>query len=217
MSEEKSMCETCVEKHDCEHSKSNPEFCSGYRQSPINTFKKILDSGERRSFDSGAVRDIQEGKGRMDLLPLDEIGMFFNYLYMNVCRDLGDGMYYADKNIHMLSLIFDRIALFIQERNKDYILEAIKYFETSVYETPYDAIIELSKHYEEGAKKYDERNWEKGIPLHCYIDSGLRHLTKYLRGDNDEPHDRAFLWNMFGLLWTFNNKPELDDLPKYPN
>lgn len=209
MSEEKSMCETCVEKHDCEHSKSNPLYCSGYNESP--TVKKILDSGERRSFDSGAVRDIQEGKGRMDLLPLDEIGMFFNYLYMDIAN------LRQDKNFYMLSLIFDRIELFIQERNKDYILEAIKYFESSVYKTPYDAILELSKHYEEGAKKYDERNWEKGIPLHCYIDSGLRHLTKYVRGDNDEPHDRAFLWNMFGLLWTFNNKPELDDLPKYSN
>ena len=33
--------------------------------------KKILDSGERRQFESGAVRDIAEGKGRCDLLPLD--------------------------------------------------------------------------------------------------------------------------------------------------
>jgi hypothetical protein len=29
----------------------------------------ILDSGNRRQFSTGAVRDIQEGKGRMDLLP----------------------------------------------------------------------------------------------------------------------------------------------------
>lgn len=29
----------------------------------------IKDSGARREFDTGAVRDIQEGKGRMDLLP----------------------------------------------------------------------------------------------------------------------------------------------------
>lgn len=29
----------------------------------------ILDSGNRRSFSTGAVRDIQTGKGRMDLLP----------------------------------------------------------------------------------------------------------------------------------------------------
>lgn len=31
--------------------------------------RAIKDSGERRQFDTGAVRDIQEGKGRMDLLP----------------------------------------------------------------------------------------------------------------------------------------------------
>lgn len=29
----------------------------------------IKDSGARREFETGAVRDIQEGKGRMDLLP----------------------------------------------------------------------------------------------------------------------------------------------------
>lgn len=31
---------------------------------------KILDSGQRRKFESGAVRDIQQGKGRCDLIPL---------------------------------------------------------------------------------------------------------------------------------------------------
>lgn len=31
--------------------------------------KGIKDSGNRREFSTGAVRDIQEGKGRMDLLP----------------------------------------------------------------------------------------------------------------------------------------------------
>lgn len=38
----------------------------------------ILDSGNRREFDSGAVRDIQEGKGRCDLLPLVEVGSFLS-------------------------------------------------------------------------------------------------------------------------------------------
>jgi hypothetical protein len=30
---------------------------------------EIKDSGDRRAFESGAVRDMSEGKGRMDLLP----------------------------------------------------------------------------------------------------------------------------------------------------
>lgn len=33
----------------------------------------IKDSGARREFPTGAVRDIQEGKGRCDLLPLDAV------------------------------------------------------------------------------------------------------------------------------------------------
>ena len=36
----------------------------------------IIDSGERRKFESGAVRDIAEGKGRCDLLPLDVVARF---------------------------------------------------------------------------------------------------------------------------------------------
>ena len=33
----------------------------------------IKDSGERTTFESGAVRDMHEGKGRYDLLPWDAI------------------------------------------------------------------------------------------------------------------------------------------------
>lgn len=34
---------------------------------------EIKDSGNRRAFESGAVRDMSEGKGRMDLLPWSAI------------------------------------------------------------------------------------------------------------------------------------------------
>ena len=34
----------------------------------------ILDSGARRDFGTGAVRDVAEGKGRCDLMPLDVVG-----------------------------------------------------------------------------------------------------------------------------------------------
>ena len=39
---------------------------------------QIKDSGERREFATGAVRDIQEGKGRCDLMPLDVIARVLN-------------------------------------------------------------------------------------------------------------------------------------------
>lgn len=78
---------------------------------------------------------------------------------------------------------------------------------------PVTAIIELSKHCENGAIKYGERNVDKGIPQHSFIDSGLRHLFKYLRGDKDENHLVAALWNIAWAVEQEVNKPELNDLP----
>ena len=154
---------------------------------------KIKDSGERREFDSGAVRDIAEGKGRCDLLPLDVISTWL-----------------MDARLRYISE-------YIRTGSRSPLLRAITDFSTEYFGSCYTAALDVAKHYEDGCRKYGERNWEKGIPLHCYIDSGVRHYLKFLRGDTDEPHDRAFVWNMLGALWTHENKPELIDLPFVQN
>ena len=149
----------------------------------------IKDSGSRREFVSGAVRDIADGKGRCDLLPLDIVGLMLHDEILNLINS------------------------YLRGGNILYIYHAIHKFSQLHYEGIYSALLETSKQYEDGAKKYSDRNWEKGIPLHCYVDSGVRHYLKFLRGDTDEPHDRAFIWNMLGLAWTSLHKPELNDLP----
>jgi hypothetical protein len=76
----------------------------------------------------------------------------------------------------------------------------------------------LAKHYENGAIKYGDRNWEKGQPLSRYLDSAFRHLICVLEGQTDEDHVSAVSWNMFAYLTTLDkiNKgqlpAELDDL-----
>ncbi|NSW84449.1 MAG: hypothetical protein HPY90_14535 [Syntrophothermus sp.] len=95
----------------------------------------IKDSGDRHEFQSGAVRDMQEGKGRCDLLPAA-------------------------------------------------------------------AILRISKHFEEGAKKYGDRNWEKGIPINSFIDSAIRHILKYMLGQADEDHLCAAAWNLMCAMET---------------
>ena len=155
---------------------------------------KILDSGKRREFNSGAVRDVCEGKGRCDLLPLNVVARIINDDWTT-----SDILYYIDT--------------YVRTGKTDYLRRAIRLF---AYDRHWDmatAVLEVAKQYEDGANKYAERNWEKGIPLHCYIDSGVRHYLKYLRGDKDEPHDRAFLWNMLGAIWTHEHLPNLIDLP----
>lgn len=102
---------------------------------------EILDSGDRREFPSGAVRDMAEGKGRFDLIP-------------------------------------------------------------------WNVIMRLAKHFEKGAKKYEENNW-KGIPAWSFVDSAFRHLSKYTEGWDDEDHLIAAIWNLVCLAWTEEKKPEL--------
>lgn len=89
---------------------------------------ELKDSGSRTEFATGAVRDCQQDKGRMDLLPLH-------------------------------------------------------------------ALMEISKIYEAGCRKYGDRNWEKGIPLSRFLDSGMRHLVKWTYGYTDEPHLHQMAWN----------------------
>lgn len=150
----------------------------------------IKDSGERRQFDTGAVRDIQEGKGRCDLMPLDTVGVLMN-----------DGLFYC-------------LAMFQKHGDPLSLEESLNIFREVRQWDKATMFLEVSKHFEDGAKKYGENNWQKGIPVRCYIDSAIRHYLKYLRGDKDEPHDRAFCWNILCAIWTCKHKPELNDYKK---
>lgn len=98
-------------------------------------YDEVKDSGERREFSTGSVRDVRGGKGRFDLIP--------SY-----------------------------------------------------------SLRRLAKHYENGAIKYGDRNWEKGQPLASYVDSMLRHGQDYLEGDRSEDHMAAVAWNAFAIMFT---------------
>lgn len=78
---------------------------------------------------------------------------------------------------------------------------------------PMTALLELSKHCEAGAQKYGERNIDKGIPQHSLLDSGLRHLVRYMCGDTDENHLVAALWNIAWAVEQDAVRPELNDIP----
>lgn len=149
---------------------------------------KLKDSGTRRTFETGAVRDMAEGKGRCDLLPLSTIADI-----------LDDGL---------LSCFSD----FVSSGDVSFLYEAARHIIQFYYPDEWTAILEQAHHLEDGAKKYGERNWEKGIPVHAYIDSAVRHYLKMCRGDTDEPHHRACLWNIISAIWTIKHRPECNDV-----
>lgn len=154
---------------------------------------RILDSGDRREFETGAVRDMAEGKGRCDLMPLEQVAAIIS----------GD----ADAEDELIADIFE----YQQTGNVNYIMMAICDFCTARNWSLPHAMLELSKHFEQGAIKYGERNWEKGLPESCYIDSAIRHYLKWMDGQDDEPHDRAVLWNLICLWWTHENITDKGD------
>ena len=103
------------------------------------------DSGKREAFETGSVRDTQEGKPRWDLVP---------------------------------------------------------------WET-FERVVGL---YTRGAEKYGDDNWRKGQPMKRTLASLFRHLFQWIKGDKDEDHGAAVVWNMLSLMWHEDNKPELDDI-----
>lgn len=146
----------------------------------------IQDSGQRREFATGAVRDIQEGKGRCDLLPLE------------VVVDI------------IAEPVLEGINRFTKTGNSQALENALVIFADRAFGGVPSMLLEVAIHFEEGAKKYGENNWQKGLPASCYVDSAVRHYLKYLRGDTDERHDRAFAWNLMCCIWTCCHKPELN-------
>lgn len=157
----------------------------------------LKDSGERREFGTGAVRavrDMAEGKGRCDLLPLEVVASFF---YND---SIGEG----DRVIDSLKDFNER-----GRNDTGYLYDALVFLcEKGFRGDKADMMLQLSMHFEDGTKKYSPDNWKAGIPVRSYLDSALRHYFKWLRGDDDEPHHRACAWNLMCMIWELDHHPD---------
>lgn len=67
---------------------------------------------------------------------------------------------------------------------------------------PPRALRRLAQHFERGAVKYGDRNWEKGQPLQRYLDSALRHVFNHQEGKRDEDHLISAAWNLLAYVET---------------
>ena len=163
---------------------------------------EIKDSGNRREFSTGAVRDMAEGKGRCDLLPLDVIADLFleskceKYERVNIVLNYLNAALkiWKDEALTWDSVRMDFVVGHLYNALKEFLKQS------DFGDIP-TMVLELSVHFEQGANKYTEDNWKRGIPVNCYIDSAIRHYLKWLRGDTDERHDRAFVWNIVCCIW----------------
>lgn len=102
--------------------------------------------------------------------------------------------------------ILKSVREFQKDGNTEHLYDALRAFCERYYDGVMETmLLEVGIHYEEGANKYGANNWKKGMDSYIYIDSALRHYLKHKRGDMDEPHDRAFVWNLLCCIWEENH------------
>ena len=83
---------------------------------------------------------------------------------------------------------------------------------------PQQELERVMRRYLDGAEKYGENNWIKGMPMSVYYDCMHRHLLAWWRGDDTEDHAAAVVWNMLCAMWTEKNgDKKLDDRSKFPS
>lgn len=214
---------------------------------------ELKDSGNRREFETGAVRDMQEGKGRMDLIPwgialrIREImnDLFYTrhhgyevangkYQAVSAYQCIGPIVEYAewmDKELNDVKVVCEIHSINrLQEIENTFVKMAATFImfqqvvpdpmngqngfnhqsfsfddkgavATLLNDKWANAMLEVAKHYEDGARKYSENNWRKGMDPKIYFDSAMRHFMKWCRRMTDEPHNRALIWNCMCGAW----------------
>jgi len=65
---------------------------------------------------------------------------------------------------------------------------------------PTSVLHRLAVHYENGAAKYGDNNWQKGQPLNQYYNSAMRHLQAIKDGKLDEDHFSAAMWDIAAMI-----------------
>ena len=84
---------------------------------------------------------------------------------------------------------------------------------------PFDALMEVAEVYSMGAKKYSDRNWEKGLQYMRVVGALLRHLFAWILGeerakDDKQRHLASVVWCGLALLtYELREMKSFDDRP----
>jgi len=182
------------------------------------------DGGERVTYEGGALREPPTGKGRYDLITPFAIARILGTKGVEspcmVSDDPLDRAFWHMNEHRMGDRSVDHIAFAAR-----YALDAIHALAASETDnlswwfgiiSPY-ALDRLAKWYELGAKKYANRNWEKGMSFCRLLDAAMRHPNRYRIGMRDEDHLAALAWNLFAYLhYEACGMDRFDDVPTYP-
>ncbi len=83
---------------------------------------------------------------------------------------------------------------------------------------PIEPMRKVAEVYTIGAKKYEDRNWEKGIKWGRIYAAMQRHLTSWWNGEQNDPidgqhHLASVVWGALALMEFEKTHRDLDDRP----
>lgn len=70
---------------------------------------------------------------------------------------------------------------------------------------------EVARTCAEGAEKYGDWNWEKGMPVGDLLNHAIAHIYQFLEGDRSEPHLPHAAWNLLAAIHSDQLWPTLND------
>ncbi len=70
---------------------------------------------------------------------------------------------------------------------------------------------EVARACSEGAQKYSDWNWEKGMPVNDLLNHAIAHVYQFLAGDRSEPHLGHAAWNLLAACHSHELWPHLND------
>jgi len=82
---------------------------------------------------------------------------------------------------------------------------------------PRDFLWALAEHYGKGARKYADRNWERGYNWSLSLDAHDRHVAEWLLGEDSDQetgssHLIAAAWHLVALWWFWRHEKGKDDI-----
>ena len=158
----------------------------------INLLTNSQEDISIKKFSSGMIRDVDKNKLKPYLLfPKDIPYDLQIFKQVNLPSDVVDKISNLDKLI---------LQIYNQQVYSEVIIDAMQIlFDIEGYSFLDRIII----HYSNGSKKYEERNWEKGINdnevLERYGESLFRHYISWANNETNEDHAAAIAFNLAGI------------------
>lgn len=186
--------------------------------SPENPIK--IDKDQSMHKFGEATRLTKIGKGRMDLIPPTVVRSVLNKAYDMFCEeglvltskyDILSNAYVEDPIERAYNVIINLVNYIWADSNESgggadsageqYVETHFSSFVIGFHKM----LLDLSKHYENGAKHYGIDNWKKGIPISggtdggSFLDSMLRHLSQYGSALEGEMINDSFIFDESGI------------------